>query len=88
VNKYQIIFAPTAEKQFMRLTKIVRIRVAQGIAKLAKEPLLGKSLKGQLKEYRSLRIGDYRVIYFIRKQKIQIEIIQIGHRKNIYKSKI
>ena len=83
--KYKIVFAPIAEKQFLRLTKVIKVRVAGGIAKLAKDPYLGKELKGQLKEYRSFRIGDYRVIYYIRRQKIRIEIIRIAHRKNVYR---
>jgi mRNA interferase RelE/StbE len=85
VSKYRIVFAPTAAKQFMQLSKIVRIRVAQGIAKLAVDPFLGKVLKGQLKEYRSYRIGDYRIVYFIRQHKVRIEIIRVAHRKDVYK---
>ncbi|MFH1830005.1 MAG: type II toxin-antitoxin system mRNA interferase toxin, RelE/StbE family [Pseudomonadota bacterium] len=85
MRKYKIIFAPIAEKQFMQLTRVVRIRVAQAIAKLADEPFLGKQLKGQLKDYRSYRVGDYRVIYFIRHHQIQVEIIRVAHRKEAYK---
>ena len=69
----------------MRLPKIAKLRVAQAIAKLAENPSLGKQLKGELQEYRSYRVGDYRVIYYIRQQKIQIEIIRVDHRKSVYK---
>ena len=31
------------------------------------------------------RIGDYRIIYFIYESKKEVEIIDIGLRKNIYK---
>ena len=82
--RYHIVFAPTAEKQFRDLTKTVRTRVAGAIAKLADNPLLGKQLKGELKEYRSYRIGDWRVIYFIRHHLIQVEIIRIAHRREVY----
>ncbi|MBU4484443.1 type II toxin-antitoxin system RelE/ParE family toxin [bacterium] len=85
MNRYKIVFAPIAEKQLMRLGKIVRIRVVRAIAKLATDPFLGKQLKGELKEYRSFRVGDYRVVYFIRKQKIQIEIIRVSHRREVYR---
>lgn len=85
MRKYKIVFAPTAEKQFMQLTKVVRIRVAQAIAKLAHDPILGKRLKGQLADYRSYRVGDYRVVYYIRRQKVQIEIIRVAHRRDVYK---
>lgn len=86
MHKYRIVFAPIAERQFMRLSKIVRIRVAQAIAKLATNPFLGKQLRGEFKDYRSHRVGDWRVVYFIRHQTIQIEIIRIAHRREAYRS--
>ena len=84
--KFNVVFAPTAEKQLLKLAKIVRIRVVQAIAKLAEDPHLGKQLKGELKEYRSYRVGSYRIVYFIRHKRIQIEIIQIAHRREVYRA--
>ena len=85
MTKYKIVFAPTAEKQFLKLTKIIRLRVATAIAKLADDPFLGKQLKGELKDYQSYRVGDYRIIYFIRHQTVQVEIIRIAHRRESYR---
>lgn len=84
--KYKITFAPTAERQFMKFPKLVRVRIATAIAKLADNPFLGKQLKAQLREYRSYRVGNYRVIYFIRRKEIQVEIIRVAHRKEVYKN--
>lgn len=83
--KYQIVFAPTAARQFERLDKPVRIRVTSAIAKLCDDPFLGKLLKGELEEYRSYRVGDYRVIYFIRHEIVQVEIIRVAHRREVYR---
>jgi len=83
--KYRIVIAPVAEKQFMRLTKVVRLRVAQAIAKLASDPHLGKRLKGELEEYRSYRVGDYRIVYYIRQKLVQVEIIRVAHRREAYR---
>ncbi|MCL1470975.1 type II toxin-antitoxin system RelE/ParE family toxin [Argonema antarcticum A004/B2] len=33
-----------------------------------------------------LRVGDYRVIYRIENDILEILIIKVGHRKNIYKN--
>lgn len=85
MHKYKVVFAPTAEKQFLDLTKLVRIRIAQAILKLSITPFLGKQLRGELKEYRSYRVGDWRIVYFLRHQVIQIEIIRIAHRKEVYR---
>lgn len=84
--RYKIVFAPTAEKQFMSLTKVVRLRMAHAIAKLAALPHLGKRLKGELADYWSYRVGDYRVVYFIRQKLIQIEIIRVAHRREVYRN--
>ena len=51
--KYKIIFAPTAFKQLDKLEKLIQLRIANAIAKLATTPLLGKKLRGELKEYYS-----------------------------------
>ena len=43
-----------------------------------------KKLQGMEDCYR-LRVGDYRVLYRILKTKIVIEIINIAHRKEVYR---
>jgi mRNA interferase RelE/StbE len=42
----------------------------------------GKPLQRTLKGYWKLRIGDYRVVYRIRQEEIQI--LAIAHRKEVY----
>lgn len=83
--KYRVVFAPTAEKQLFRLHKTVQMRITLAIAKLGEDPSLGKQLKGELSEYRSYRVGDYRIIYFTRHNILQIEIIRVAHRREVYR---
>lgn len=45
----------------------------------------GKALKGQLKEYWRYRVGNYRILAEIDQGEVKIIIINIGHRKDIYK---
>lgn len=84
VKRYKIVFVHMAEKQFSKLDRPIQLRIASAIAKLVTEPFLGKLLKGEFKEYRSLRVGDWRVIYLIRHLQIQIEIIRVAHRREVY----
>lgn len=44
--------------------------------------LYGKPLRRSLKGYRKLRVGDYRVIFRIKKDMVKIIIIQ--HRRVVY----
>lgn len=79
----QVFFAPSAVKQFELLTKIVRLRVAAAIKKLGEDPDMGKQLRGELAEYRSHRVGDWRIVYLVRPP--NLEIVRIGHRREVYK---
>jgi len=54
---------------------------------LRRNPYYGpniKRLKGQYSDYYRYRIGDYRLLYTIKSDKIMIFIIDISHRKNAY----
>lgn len=47
---------------------------------------IGGPLKGQLNEYWRYRIGNYRIILNNKDHELLIVVIQIGHRKQIYKN--
>ena len=67
-----------------KLDKIVRKRVENAISvKLVNSPLVfGMPLRGTLRNYWKLRVGDYRIIYIIFAQKVGV--VAIGHRSDIY----
>ncbi|MBQ9405009.1 MAG: type II toxin-antitoxin system RelE/ParE family toxin [Synergistaceae bacterium] len=48
--------------------------------------LMGKALTGPLGVYWSYRVGDYRAICDIHDNILTIEVIRIGHRKEVYKN--
>lgn len=64
----------------------MRLRIRRFIEdRLAAYPHeVGEPLKGTLLGLWSARVGIYRIIYEIQKEKIVVEIIKIGHRKNVY----
>lgn len=47
--------------------------------------LFGKALTGDKKGYWRYRVGDYRIITKIKDDRLIITVINIGHRKEIYK---
>lgn len=87
--KYKIVFTERAKKQ---LKKIDKHTVALIIGWLEKNiegcenpRIHGKGLTAnRLGEWR-YRIGDYRVICEIRDEEIVILVLEVGHRRNIYK---
>jgi mRNA interferase RelE/StbE len=47
--------------------------------------LTGKALQGDLKGLWRYRVGDYRLIAQIKDAELLILVIELGHRKGIYK---
>lgn len=55
----------------------------QIVKKLSSDPeAYGKALSGELHGYWRLRIGDFRVIYRILKDRIEVFVVKIGIRRN------
>ncbi len=86
---WKISFGKAAEKQFAKLDRQVQIAIAAFFYdKVAAEPdprRIGKALTGELKGYWRYRIGDYRAICEIRDYELIIFVLELGHRKEIYR---
>ena len=49
-------------------------------------PAVGcKALTGPLAGYRSLRVGDYRVIVRLDEPVLEVVAVDVGHRRNVYR---
>ncbi len=83
-SQYQIVITPRAARNLGRLDRRVMERVARRIDALVQQPYLGKPLKGRLKDKRSLRVGDFRVIYRLDTAGHQVVVENVGHRREIY----
>ncbi len=68
-----------------RLSSNIAVRIENTIRnRLMVNPVkYGFYLRGSLRGYRKLRVGDWRIIYRIVGE--QIRIIAIGNRKDVYK---
>jgi mRNA interferase RelE/StbE len=80
---YEIIFSDNALTQLKKFEHSIQERIIKSLERIRIRPeeyvtkLVGDP------GYR-LRVGDYRIIIDIDKEKLHILIIKIGHRKNIY----
>ena len=80
----EIIFSDEFKKDFQKIKdKITRLRIIKQLKKIAETPDTGKPLKYDLKNYRSVRIAPFRIIYRIEQDKIIINCFD--HRKDVYK---
>jgi len=85
---FEIEFSHTTARELEKIAKIDRklyTRLVAAIEVLKTFPYAGKSLKGRLAGSYSLRVGSYRVIYTIQKNRLIIYIIDVGQRKEIYR---
>lgn len=81
---YTIEFTELSKKQFLKLPKNTQKRIKNTLQRIRIRPFsYVKRLSGSTAY--SLRVGDYRVILDIIKKEIVILVLEIGHRKNIYK---
>jgi len=80
---YEIVLSKKAFNQLKKLDKTAQKRIFKALERIRIRPeeyvqkLVGSS------EFR-LRVGDYRLMLDIDKEKILILVLKIGHRKNIY----
>ena len=81
---YTIVLTRTVQKQLDKLPDTVISTLLNAIDELASNPRPDgcKKLKGRT-GYR-IRKGDYRIIYSIEDKHLIVEIIALGHRRNIY----
>ena len=83
---YKIEWKQSARKELKKLQKKTISRILQTIETLPGNPHPpgSRKLHGAEHTYR-LRTGDYRIIYSVYSDILTIEIVRIGHRREIYK---
>ena len=81
---YSIEFSRSAEKKLFKLEKNVQERIIYAMERLRFRPFdFVKKLIGS--PYYRLKVGEYRLILDIKRNKLIIFVIYIGHRKSVYK---
>ena len=88
--QYKIIFTNRAKKQLKKLNKHVSALIIGWIEKnlvnCTNPRIHGKCLIGNKSGQWRYRIGDYRLICEIQDDNIVILVLEVGHRRQIYKS--
>jgi mRNA interferase RelE/StbE len=83
---YRILYTEEAARRIGRLDKVVKDRIAKAIVRLSEKPELGKHLTGLLSDRGSYRVGDWRILYKIRRKELVILVLTVGHRRDVYES--
>lgn len=81
---YRILYTEEAARRIGKLDKAVKERVGKAVKKLSEKPELGKRLTGLLSDRWSYRVGDWRILYKVKKSEVLILILTVGHRRDVY----
>ena len=84
---YTVSFHPKVQKDFSGIDEKHIAILREAIhTKLAKDPIAyGKPLRHTLKNLRSLRVGEYRIIYTMRNGALIVLVLIVGKRDSVYK---
>jgi len=84
---YNIVYKKSVYRDLKKLAKPEAKRILEHIENdLIRQPEANPVLKGQFAGLRKSRVGDYRVIYAL--MGLDILILRIGNRKDVYKGEI
>ena len=83
--RYRVILPKSVQKELDRLPDDTVRRILTRLAELEVQPRPAdvKKLKGR-NAWR-IRVGDYRVIYEIHVWELQILLVTVGHRREVYR---
>jgi mRNA interferase RelE/StbE len=86
---WRIEFNEVAEADLLHLDKQVRNRILKFLTeRVAPHPApkqLAEPLAGELQGLHRFRVGDYRIVVYIRKKQPTILVLFIDHRSTVYK---
>jgi mRNA interferase RelE/StbE len=83
--RYELRFKTPVAKDLRDVPNTDIRRILEGIASLRDDPRPFGCEKLSAQERYRIRQGNYRILYEIFDFEIIVEIIKVGHRKNVYK---
>jgi mRNA interferase RelE/StbE len=86
VARYRLLIKPSAVKEIEAIPlKRDRRRLVERINKLADDPRPFGSEKISGQEKYRVRQGRYRILYAIEDQDLVVQVVKVGHRKDIFR---
>lgn len=82
---YEIEVRPAALRALKKIDRQEQPRIQGAIALLAAEPRPpgAKALRGR--DALRIRVGDYRIIYTVKDDRLLVVVVTLGHRRDVYR---
>jgi len=81
----RLLITKSASRQLLKIPYRQRSRIEEKIERLSKSPISPQTKRLSGRPGWRLRIGDYRVLYFIDKKKKSVTVLSVQHRKDAYR---
>ena len=87
MDSFRIEWRRSTKKDLRNIAVTDRLRIISAVEALAVNPSPPgcTKLSGSGKSYRS-RTGDYRILYNVHSGVLIVEVIKVGHRRDVYKT--
>jgi len=86
MGNYRIVIKKSAAKEIEKIQKKDRIRIVEKIRSLSSDPRPSGSKKLSGQEKYRIRQGNYRILYQVIDDALVINVVKVGHRRDIYKN--
>ena len=84
--KYKIAIKKSAAKELEDIPKKDLQKIIKRIQALAQNPRPQGAQKLSGQQHFRVRQGDYRIVYSVNDKDLIVDIVKIGHRREIYRS--
>jgi len=82
---YNLLIIPSAQKELGDLPAVFYEKVKAAIFRLASEPRPRGSRKLSGRPGWRIRVGDYRIVYEIDNSAHSVTVLNVGHRRDVYR---
>ncbi len=86
MDSYKIEWRNSTRRDIRRIAREHVSRIVAAVSSLADNPRPAgcTKLSGSERAYR-IRVGDYRIVYEVFDEAVYIEVIKVGHRRDVYR---
>ncbi len=82
---YSVFFRESVHKDLRAIPKEDLERILERVAALAQNPRPAGCEKLTAEERYRVRQGDYRIVYSIEDERLEVWVVKVGHRRDVYR---
>jgi mRNA interferase RelE/StbE len=82
---YSVFFRESVHKDLRAVPKADLARILERIAALAEDPRPSGCEKLTGEERYRIRLGDYRIAYSVHNDRLEVWVVKVGHRRDVYR---